>query len=367
MFDSEAQSRGWLPISYTQEKFPAKVMKDLLVPVRADRYRCLESDSGLSAARIWHVIGQQGEYCLRQWPRSHPSAEKLTEIHRCLFFARSYDLSIVPHVILPGLGLPICRQPSFGETFVEVGGQYWELLQWLPGTANFWSRPNSERLRSAGRSLGKLHAVWQIMPWSSTAGDVDRQPAPAVAERLKLLVGLTPTVVGDLETALRRFTHRAWFAHCERILQEIGTLRPTLLSELAYYSRYSFRCQHVMRDIWHDHVLFLGDNCSGLIDFGAMRIDTVATDLVRMFGSLTKSAPNSTWADGLSEYEKENKLSEIEMAVLGSLYRSSVLLSGVQWVRWLTVDELQFPGKETFVTHRLADLATEIQSIVDSK
>jgi hypothetical protein len=42
-------------------------------------------------------------------------------------------------------------------------------------------------------------------------------------------------------------------------------------------------------------------------------------------------------------------------------------LSGVQWVRWLTVDELQFPGKETFVTHRLADLATEIQSIVDSK
>jgi hypothetical protein len=86
-----------------------------------------------------------------------------------------------------------------------------------------------------------------------------------------------------------------------------------------------------------------------------------------MFGSLTKSAPNSTWADGLSEYEKENKLSEIELAVLGSLYRSSILLSGVQWVRWLTVDELQFPGKETFVTHRLADLATEIQSIVDSK
>jgi len=367
MFDSEAQSQGWLPISYTQEKFPAKVMKDLLVPVAAERYRRLESDSGLSGARIWHVIGKEREYCLRQWPRPHPSAEKLAEIHRCLIFARTHDVSIVPDVILPGMGVPLCRAPSLGESFVEVGGVYWELLQWLPGTADFWSRPNSERLRSACRSLGELHAVWRSMPWSATANHADQRPAPAIAERLKLLVGLTPAVVGDLETALRRFTDRAWFADCARILKEIGTLRPTLLSELTYYSKSTYRCQHVMRDIWHDHVLFLGDTCSGLIDFGALRIDTVATDLVRILGSLTKSAPSSKWQDGLCDYEKENKLAEIELAALGVLYRSSVLLAGVQWVRWLTVDELQFPGKETFVKHRLADLATEIQAIVDDK
>ena len=45
------------------------------------------------------------------------------------------------------------------------------------------------------------------------------------------------------------------------------------------------------------------------------------------------------------------------------LFNSSVLLSGVQWIRWLAVDELQFPGKETFVKQRLAELAVGARAI----
>ncbi len=49
--------------------------------------------------------------------------------------------------------------------------------------------------------------------------------------------------------------------------------------------------QPCIGDIWHDHILFLGDGVSGLVDFGGMRADTVAGDIARLLGSLVADDP----------------------------------------------------------------------------
>jgi hypothetical protein len=363
MFNSEASSNSWLSISYSRDEFPAKVVSEFLFPIGADRYRQLGGDGGLSGARVWQVRGNDREYCLRQWPKPHPSVSKLTEIHRCMFHALNKGLDTVPALIRPRMGRPIAVEPRFGETFIEAEGVFWELSYWLPGQADYWINPSPDRLKSACRALGQLHAAWKDLAPHGDLNAIGMQLAPAIMDRVWRLQGLTERAVDDLRQALQRFSQAEWAQDAFQILQQIDFLKPTFLSELTYWSKYTFPCQYVMRDIWHDHVLFQGDQCSGLIDYGAIRIDTVTTDLVRMLGSLTKSGPNGDWQIGLTEYQREIGLSENEIAILGPLYRSSVLLSGVQWIRWLAVDELQFPGKETFVKQRLAELAAGAQVI----
>jgi homoserine kinase type II len=284
-----------------------------------------------------------------------------------MYYARSKGLETVPAIIRPRMGRPIAMEPRFGESFIEAEGLFWELSYWLQGKADYWSEPSAERLKSACRALGQLHAAWRDLAPHGDAKAIGMQLAPAIMDRIWRLQALTPAAVADLEAALKKFVNEEWAKDGMLILQQIGPLKPTFLSGLTYWSKYTFPCQYVMRDIWHDHVLFQGTKCSGLIDYGAVRIDTVATDLVRMLGSLTKSGPNGEWQTGLNEYQRENRLSETELGVLDDLYRSSVLLSGVQWIRWLAVDELQFPGKETFVKQRLAELATGAQAITASQ
>jgi homoserine kinase type II len=367
MYNSEAPSNSWLSISYSREEFPAKVVSEFLIPVAAERYRQLGGDGGLSGAKVWQVMGEGQEYCLRQWPKPHPSVSKLTEIHRCMFFARSKGLETVPAIIRPRMGRPIAMEPRFGESFIEAEGLFWELSYWLQGKADYWLEPSEERLKSACRALGQLHAAWRDLAPHGDANAIGMQLAPAIMDRIWRLQALTPTAIEELGAALQKFVNETWARDGATILQQIAPLKPTFLADLTYWSKYTFPCQYVMRDIWHDHVLFQGTKCSGLIDYGAVRIDTVATDLVRMLGSLTKSAPNMDWQTGLIEYQRENRLNENELGILEVLYRSSVLLSGVQWIRWLAVDELQFPGKETFVKQRLAELATGAQAIAASQ
>jgi len=76
-----------------------------------------------------------------------------------------------------------------------------------------------------------------------------------------------------------------------------------------------------------------------------------------MLGSLTKSDPNSDWDIAVDAYREVTELEEAELAIFRDLYDSSVVLSGIQWIQWLAVEEKTFPGKDEFVNHRIAELS----------
>jgi Ser/Thr protein kinase RdoA (MazF antagonist) len=89
--------------------------------------------------------------------------------------------------------------------------------------------------------------------------------------------------------------------------------------------------QPCLRDVWHDHVLFCGDEVTGLIDASACRAENVVIDLVRLVGSLAGDE-SAAWDVALDEYQQARSLSVEEVSLLHVLDRSSVLLTGIRWV-----------------------------------
>jgi homoserine kinase type II len=110
--------------------------------------------------------------------------------------------------------------------------------------------------------------------------------------------------------------------------------------------------QPCIRDIWHEHVLFTGDQVSGIIDFGAMRTDCVATDVTRLLGSLVGDDA-AGWKSGIEAYCEVRPLTSAESRLLSAFDQSAVLISPMNWLQWLYVDRRQFARRER-VRERLA-------------
>jgi Ser/Thr protein kinase RdoA (MazF antagonist) len=99
--------------------------------------------------------------------------------------------------------------------------------------------------------------------------------------------------------------------------------------------------QPCLRDIWHDHVLFSGDEATGLIDFGALRDECVVSDIVRLLGSLVRG-DQAAWQFGLSAYQQVRPFDASEPSMIGVFHKTTVLLSGMNWLRWIYLEQRTF-------------------------
>ena len=81
-----------------------------------------------------------------------------------------------------------------GGTLVLAEGRWWQLEPWMPGCADFESRPSDSRLAAAATSLARLHAA--MASFEATGAEKlgfyshPQAIAPAVAERIERLRGL---------------------------------------------------------------------------------------------------------------------------------------------------------------------------------
>jgi homoserine kinase type II len=315
--------------------------------LQPQRIEPLGGAGGFSGASFWRIAAPAGKLCLRRWPPEHPSPERLAMIH-----------SVLAHVSRHGFHL--AAQPhltSDGASFVQHDRHLWELTPWLPGRADYRAAPSDARLKAALEALAQFHlaaAAGKGIP-SSPA------PSPGLSERLGSLHRLQAGECDQIEALARRggwpeFSDRAreWFALYH-------AAAPNVERQLAAAARLPLPLQPAIRDIWHDHVLFSGDRVSGLVDFGALRIDSPAGDVARLLGSLAQGNPGA-WRTGLAAYEQLRPLSPAERQALTVFDCSTVLLSGVNWLRWIFVEGRQFDDRrrvlERFDEHlvRLAGL-----------
>ena len=90
------------------------------------------------------------------------------------------------------------------------------------------------------------------------------------------------------------------------------------------------RLQPIMRDARREHFLFTEDRVTGLIDYGAMTIDTPAVDFARLLGEWSGEYPPA-WEIGLPTCQ----LPAAEAQLLTPLDRSGLVLSCANWLRWI--------------------------------
>jgi homoserine kinase type II len=103
--------------------------------------------------------------------------------------------------------------------------------------------------------------------------------------------------------------------------------------------------QPCVRDVRPDHLLFRGDNLSGLIDFGTAAIDSVAFDLARILAEWVGPDRSSRVA-ALAAYETVRPLESIELVLIEAFEQTTSLLMGNHWIRWHFLERRMFEDPE---------------------
>ncbi|MCA9127386.1 MAG: aminoglycoside phosphotransferase family protein [Planctomycetales bacterium] len=316
------------------DPIPSSVRQNLLVENQAevgDR-----AVGGLSQASVWKCQSPSGPLCLRVWP-SHVTETQLTIIHRAMQLAAAAGLSFVPRLFH-------CRK-NYGiqlSTAVHDGRQFWELSEWLPGKADYLQLPGWIRLKSAIGSLADAHRIW-------SQESVDG-PSPTVAGRiLRLQQWLGPW--GSDVIQLLNPTEQLEATLVAETAHYLKRFGPTLVSRLKELSQEHVRQHFVLRDPWSDHILFEGDRVTGLIDYGAGRIDDPAADVARMLGSLEPT--NKQLRDQAVRVYNELTY-PINVARVELFVESTNLLSALQWLQWLVIEKREFSVRRQALLYRWA-------------
>jgi homoserine kinase type II len=296
--------------------------------VRPTRIDALGNRDGFSGAAIWRCETPLGSLCLRAWPDSI-SQTNLRFIHHLQQSAA--ELMFVPR-ILPARD---------GTTWLSHQGRLWELTQWMPGQADDQARPSSERVSAACEALARLHLTWERL-------HTRRGPCPAIARRFD---------------ALRQWQRSASSldpldALGKRALRLLERWLPQIPAALAQQND-EMPLQPCLCDIWRNHVLFEGDEVSGIIDYGEVKIDHVAVDLARLLGSLVEDVPEG-WQVGLSAYRRVRPLEVAEEALAHTLDRTGTILGVANWLRWLHQEERAFVDRDAAV-RRLGVLVARLE------
>jgi Ser/Thr protein kinase RdoA (MazF antagonist) len=307
-----------MPEKWPDERLIGDVLSHYPLPLHRGLLVPLGNRGGFSGARLWRLDGTHGSACLRLWPPETTLPLRLPWIHERMRQARSEGLLFVPALLLT----------TQGQSWVQQGGRCWEVTQWMPGRANYHSRPSSARLHEACKDLARLHLCWARTPGP-------RGICPGVVRRLeshrqwaeRMRSGWTPGLVGD--TAI----HQAW-----RMLVRFLDRVP---SWLLPWTTVDWPLQPCLCDVWHDHLFFEGDQLTGLVDYGAVKMDHPAVDLGRLLGSLVEDDAGR-WQEGLQAYREVKPLSAEEEELARVLDKTGIVLGLANWLRWLLIEKRSF-------------------------
>lgn len=291
----------------------------------------VEAAGSFSGARLWRLETLGAPLCLRRWPAEYPTQERLEFIQAVLWHVRQEGFPLVP--------VPIETRSRVG--YVRQDGHFWELAPWLPGRADFRQAPSAAKLQAAMRALAQFHRAAATFPVAEPA----QMPSPGIGERAERLDWLL--LRGGLETLAAAVRPADWPELATRAASLLLLFRraaPRISLLLAEARKLPVPIQPVIRDVWHEHVLFERDHVTGLIDFGALRADSVTADLARLLGSLVGDDPVA-WQQGLAAYETARPLSLAERRLVSVFDRSGVLLSGLQWLEWIYLQNREFANR----------------------
>ncbi len=305
-----------------RETLPSDVRTRFDIP-RNSSFAPLGSAGGFSGAKFWQVETIEETYCLRRWPKEHPSPEQLDWIHRVLLHCVQNGCPQAETIL----------KSANGSTVVSSGGFLWQLSQWMPGKANYNTFPNDEKLTNAITTLAKFHlAAAQV--------SLDFRTSDATQSRLRMLANINETIaqiqVSRVSIASEPLNHLRQY-----LSATAKDSAAQIFSELMPFKSTILPIQPVIRDIWHDHVFFTGNEVTGIVDFGAMTMDTVCLDLSRLIGSLVDD-DSKKWQMALETYSRIRALTEPECRIIRLLDRSGVLLGGINWLKWIFVEQRHF-------------------------
>lgn len=282
----------------------------------------LGAAGGLSGSRLWRYTSANGRRVLRAWP----PGTTLDRVARAHGWLRSTS------------GLPFVARPiatRSGTTAVESGGLCWDLAPWLPGepTAGI---PPSACVRSGFVGLAELHVRLSRL-------DARVGPSPGLAARRDELQAL---IAGGFDLLATGVATRPGDPCTPDALDWLGLARRLAPGVLATATAAAVIClplQPSLRDARPEHFLFTGDELTGLVDFGAMDVESPAGDLARLAGEwLPRAECGPLRAVGLAAYAAVRPIAAGEAEAAAAFEDLADLLIAERWIRWRFLEGRRF-------------------------
>lgn len=305
------------------------------------------STNSFSGAGLWRIQSTAGSLCLRRWPAGHPNQQRLEFIQAVLWHVHQEGFKRLP--------LPMETQHRHG--YVWHAGHLWELTPWLSGAPDYRQHPNLTRLYNAMVALAQFHVAAATFPLP----DAGPGRSPGIAERLERLQKLLSGGVAPLVEWMSAGRWPEFDARAERIVSLFLAAAPAAVGMLESAAGKLVAWQPCIRDIWHPHVLFEGNEVSGLVDFGSLRTENVAADVARLLGSLA-SDDAAHWRSGLAAYQAFRPLSADELELVTAFDRSTVLMGGIQWLEWVYIEQRTF-AHPAAVLARLDEFLARLENL----
>lgn len=304
----------------------------------------LGGNGGFSGAQLWKIGTAESSYCVRRWPLSHPNRERLEWINLVLVHTAGMGCEFIPAPL----------ETKSGQRFVSAGGFFWEVTKWMEGVACFRDDPNETRLARVAESLAKFHLASAQVNLGFEKSKNLRTRYESMANSTSLIAAIgqcSGLELPDYIYRLRALVLGLGASYIQRITANLESLRVVV-----------FPVQPVIRDIWHDHLFFRGNEFSGLVDFGAMQMDSVACDLSRVLGSLVPE-DRSRWEYAIDLYSQSRPLTAQEIDLIYILDQPSAFLGALNWLKWILLEERAFES-EANVKARIMELTGRLEASV---
>jgi homoserine kinase type II len=325
-------------MSATFEPVPPSVLTRYGRVVSGLRWIALGSGGGFSGARIWRGDDTSGTpvLALKAWPLA-TSAEQLGRVHG--WMGRAAHLPFVPAVL----------RTSEGNTFVSETGRVWDVCRWMSGVPCADPPPTPDRVANACAAVAALHLAWP--PHLTPA------PCPGILNRLRVLAEFRTTLDATDHTraendpVLGPVVVRAGELVRREAPRAAGVLRP--------WANAPGPIRPCVRDLRADHVLFTGDDLSGIVDYGAMTEDHPAVDLARLLGELC-GEDDSLVTVGVDAYRSSGGSPDVSFELVRVLDRTGVLCSIIGWLRRVLNHE-QLGVDPISMAHRITKLISRLE------
>jgi homoserine kinase type II len=212
-----------------------------------------------------------------------------------------------------------------GRTIVEQSDHLWELTPWMEGVADLGRPPDRRHIEAGFAGLAAFH---QMLARSATEA-----VSPGLVARLGEVEFWITQGFSRLERILDAVPQDPVQSLARRWLALARRIAPNVHGMLIEATRTRVLIQPCLRDARPEHLLFQNGRLTGLVDFGAMGIESVAADLARLMAEWLEDLPDERRA-GMEAYSAIRPLAVGELGLIPVFERSSALLGGGRWASW---------------------------------
>ncbi len=288
----------------------------------------LGNANGFSGSNIWRIESKAlGTLCLKRWPEGFSDTERIQWIHRVLHFVHANGC---PEVALP-------LKAGSGDTYIVNNGTVWELFCWATGAPGIDDAP-VERVNAAIETLARFHQATARFHMNFTP-----------SKNLQIICNQLFDLRDRLQKINAQFNNKMAVVVAAEDWKRFASTASAIALDIARfllpYSRATLPVQPVIRDVRPEHFFFEDSKVTNLIDFGAMRIDSIACDLARILGGFFGDEATK-FQQAIQHYGSLRQLSHVETEIILPINHANLVLSIANWMSWLYVERVQFDSME---------------------